>query len=351
MRAENEMCSNQNEDRGVEGDKVKTTDIIRNIGVNELEEFKNHPFKVEENSDLYDLAKSIEKDGVLVPLLARPNKSNSGYEIIAGHRRKAACKLAGVSVVPVIIRELDDNQAVIAMVDSNLQREKILPSEKAFAYKMKLEAMKQQGKRTDLTSCQLGKKSDDNPTVELSKVGSQYDELGNWQIVNNEDGESRIDSHKQLAIQTGESKRQIARYICLTNLIPQILKMVDDEKIAFTIAVELSYLKESEQYELYAVMDLEQCTPSLAQANRLKRRSQAGELDMDEIYIILEEEKPNQKEKIKIRSDLLDPYFPKDFTPVQKIELIQELVKEWYKKQNEINLFKEERGGSSRSRR
>ena len=246
----------------------------------------------------------IETEGVLVPLLARPNPNGEGYELISGHRRKAACAWAGVTDVPVVVRDLDDNQAVITMVDSNLQREHIKPSEKAYAYKMKLEAMNRQGQRTDITSAQVEPKSG---LLERS--------------------------NELLAKQVGESVAQIKRYVRLTNLIPKILDMVDDGKIAFTIAVELSYLKEEEQYELHAVMDLEQCTPSLSQANRMKRMSQSGELDMDMMYEVLGEEKPNQREQIKINADSLSKYFPPDFTPKQKVELIEQLVKDWHEQQ------------------
>lgn len=191
--------------------------------------------------------------------------------------------------------------------------------------------MKQQGKRTDLTSCQVGKKLE-NPTAEFSEIETFISESGEWGLRNT--GESfKVDSNKELAKQAGESKRQINRYIRLTYLIPKILDMVDEGRIAFTVAVELSYLNEEEQYELHAVMDMEQCTPSLSQANRLKRMSQSGELDMDAIYLVLEEEKPNQREQIRIRSDRLNPYFPEDYTDRQKIELIESLVKEWYRKQ------------------
>lgn len=317
--------------KGVESKKNTFDGKIQYLPLNQLVDFKNHPFKVEMNTELFELMQSIEKEGVLVPLLARPNPAGEGYELIAGHRRKAASKWAGVDKVPVIVAELDDNQAVIAMVDSNLQREHIKPSEKAFAYRMRLEAMKQQGKRTDLTSCQVGKKTK-NPTVELAEVETYKAENGEWGIRNPEKSE-KIDSNKELARQVGESQRQINRYIRLTYLIPKILDMVDEGKIAFTVAVELSYLNEEEQYELHAVMDMEQCTPSLSQANRLKRMSQSGELDMDAIYLVLEEEKPNQREQIRIRSDRLNPYFPENFTDRQKIELIETLVKEWHREQ------------------
>ena len=283
------------------GDFMET---IRNVEINQLHDFKNHPFKVEENTELCELMRSIETEGVLVPLLARPNPNGEGYELISGHRRKAACAWAGVTDVPVVVRDLDVNQAVITMVDSNLQREHIKPSEKAYAYKMKLEAMNRQGQRTDITSAQVEPKSG---LLERS--------------------------NELLAKQVGESVAQIKRYVRLTNLIPKILDMVDDGKIAFTIAVELSYLKEEEQYELHAVMDLEQCTPSLSQANRMKRMSQSGELDMDLMYEVLGEEKPNQREQIKINADSLSKYFPPDFTPKQKVELIEQLVKDWHEQQ------------------
>ena len=279
-------------------------DEIKLLNLNQLHDFANHPFKVEENTELCELMRSIETEGVLVPLLARPNPNGEGYELISGHRRKAACAWAGVTDVQVVVRDLDDNQAVITMVDSNLQREHIKPSEKAYAYKMKLEAMNRQGQRTDITSAQVEPKSG---LLERS--------------------------NELLAKQVGESVAQIKRYVRLTNLIPKILDMVDDGKIAFTIAVELSYLKEEEQYELHAVMDLEQCTPSLSQANRMKRMSQSGELDMDMMYEVLGEEKPNQREQIKINADSLSKYFPPDFTPKQKVELIEQLVKDWHEQQ------------------
>lgn len=321
------------QNKGV-GSKKNTFDgKIQYLSLDQLVDFKNHPFKVEMNTELFELMQSIEKEGVLVPLLARLNPAGEGYELIAGHRRKAAGKWAGVDKVPVMVVELDDNQAVIAMVDSNLQREHIKPSEKAFAYRMRLEAMKQQGRRTDLTLSQVGTKSEDNLTLSVAKVIAGYDELGEWKLQNDS---VKMRTDEMLARQVGESRNQIARYIRLTYLIPKILDMVDEGKIAFTVAVELSYLNEEEQYELHAVMDMEQCTPSLSQANRLKRMSQSGELDMDAIYLVLEEEKPNQREQIRIRSDRLNPYFPKDFTDRQKIELIESLVKEWHQEQMQL---------------
>lgn len=289
--------------------------VVEEVRISDLHTFKEHPFKMEQDVELFKLMQSIEKEGVLVPLLARPNPFGDGYEIIAGHRRKAACEWAGVQNVPVVIKEMDDNQAIIAMVDSNLQREYIKPSEKAFAYKMKLEAMKKQRRRTDLdeiedlTSSPLGTKLEDGANVSKN-----------------------IRADEELAKQVGESRNQIARYIRLTNLIPKILDMVDSGQIAFRTAVEISFLKEEEQYDLHAVMDIEQCTPSLSQAQRMKRLSQQGTLDIDMLYQILEEEKPNQREMIKIRADVLDDYFPKSYTPNQKIQLIEKLVKEWNQK-------------------
>lgn len=333
MGAKMKEYSSSQEEVVTEGKKNTQVDEIKNLRLNQLVNFKDHPFKVETNTELFELMQSIEKDGILVPLLARPNPNGEGYELISGHRRKAACEWAGVTEVPVIIRDLDNCQAVIAMVDSNLQRENIKPSEKAFAYRMKLEAMNRQGKRVDLTSCQLGTKLENNPTLEVHKIIPIIDEDGVWGIDNfQNNSEKRTDA--ELARQVGESQRQIHRYIRLTYLIPQILDMVDEGKMAFTIAVELSFLKEEEQYELHAVMDLEQCTPSLSQANRLKRMSQKGELDMDEMYNILGEEKPNQREQIKIQSEKLNKYFPADFTEHQKVELIEKLVKDWHAAQS-----------------
>lgn len=265
---------------------VVETDI-RMIPLEELQDFEGHPFKVENDMALFELMLSIEKEGVIVPALARP-KADGGYELIAGHRRKAACKWAGLDSMPVVIRDLDDNQAVIAMVDSNLQREHLKPSEKAFAYKMKLEAMKKQGARTDLTSSQVVTETSDqvgpkldNPTLVTHGLASNYDSEGKWSVVQKgTNADCNIRSNELLARQVGESVNQIKRYICLTNLIPKVLDMVDEGKIAFTIAVELSFLTEEQQYELYEVMDEEQCTPSLSQANRMKRMSQSGRQKM-----------------------------------------------------------------------
>ena len=290
------------------------------VRICDLQEFSDHPFKVVKDAAMYELMESIRLEGVLVPLLIRPAEQDGKYEIIAGHRRKMAAEWAGLTEVPAIVRNLDDDQAVIVMIDSNLQRERILPSEKAYAYKMRLEAMKHQGKRmhVELTSAQLEPKLQDgrgegNESLNFKKAASGR-------------------SNELLAKQVGENVNQIKRYIRLTFLIPQILQMVDDEKLAITSAVEISFLKEEEQYELYAVMDLEQTIPSLSQANRMKRISQQKGLDMDIIYNILIERKANQREQVKIPMDRIQQYFPKDFTPSQQIDLIEKLLAGWAEK-------------------
>ena len=332
MKKSKELCSLWNNEQEVQTGNVK---------ISELHEFKGHPFRVEHDMHLFELSRSIEEKGILVPLIVRTNPDGEGYEIIAGHRRKAACEWAGVDTVPVMVMQMDDAEATIAMIDSNLQREHIRPSEKAFAYKMKLEAMKQQGKRNDLlwedgTLSPVGTKLE-NPTLELNQLVCSYDDLGKWQLGSQqlEKEQPRVRTDEMLARQIGESRNQIARYIRLTNLIPKILDMVDEEKLAFRSAVELSYLSEEEQYELHAVMELEQVIPSLSQANRMKRMSQSGKLDMDMLYEIIGEEKPNQREKLKLYADTLEEYFPSDFTPKQKVELIQTLVKEWHLNQTQ----------------
>ena len=330
MEEKNSMCSNWQEDQGIDSNKDKKHEKIAVIPLKQLKDFKNHPFKVELNTELFELMQSIEKEGMIVPILARPNPDGEGFEIISGHRRKAACEWAGIADVPVVIRNLDNEQAVIAMVDSNLQRENIKPSEKAFAYKMKLEAMKHQGKRMDLSSDQVGPELE-NSTVTVTKLEAGYDEQGLWSVYSDQENFKKGErSNEILSKQVGESVNQIKRYIRLTYLIPKILDKVDEEKIAFTVAVELSYLNEEEQYELNAVMELEQCTPSLSQANRLKRMSQAGNLDMDAMYDVLGEEKPNQKVQIKIQAERLDQYFPSNYTDRQKVDLIEKLVKSWH---------------------
>lgn len=274
---------------------------VMDIPLSEISDFPGHPFKVRADEAMLEMADSVKQYGVLVPGLVRP-KAGGGYEMVAGHRRKKASELAGKETIPCIVRELDDDQATIIMVDSNLQRENISPSEKAFAYKMKLEAMKRQGQRTDLTSAQLGRKLEGKESREI------------------------------LAEQVGESKNQISRYIRLTELTSSILEMVDDKQIAFNPAVELSYLAEEEQLALYETMQSEDCTPSLAQAQRMKKLSLDGRLNVDVIFSILTEEKPNQKEKMTIQRERIDRFFPRDFTEKQKEDLIVQLLESWYKK-------------------
>ena len=342
MKKSKELCSLWNNEQELQTGNVK---------ISELHEFKGHPFRVEHDMQLFELSRSIEEKGVLVPLIVRANPDGKGYEIIAGHRRKAACEWAGVDTVPVMVMQMDDAEATIAMIDSNLQREHIRPSEKAFAYKMKLGAMKQQGKRNDLlqedgTLSPVGTKLE-NPTLEMNQLVCSYDDLGKWQLGSQqlEKEQPRVRADEMLARQIGESRNQIARYIRLTKLIPKILDMVDEEKLAFRSAVELSYLSEEEQYELHAVMELEQVIPSLSQANRMKRMSQSGKLDMDMLYEIIGGEKPNQREKLKLYADTLEEYFPSDFTPKQKVELIQTLVKEWHLNQTQQQSRSNEKKG------
>ena len=267
------------------------------LNPDEISDFPNHPFKVRQDDDMAEMVESIKKYGVLVPALVRP-KEDGGYEMVAGHRRKFAASLAGVSEIPCIVRSLTDDEATIVMVDSNLQREKILPSEKAFAYKMKLAAMKRQGQRNDLTSCPL-------------------------------DTKSRSD--EQLAQNAPDSARQIQRYIRLTELIPPVLQMVDDGKIAFRPAVELSYLSKEQQESLYSTMECEDCTPSLAQAIKMKEFSKDGKLTDEVILSIMQEEKPNQREQLKIPKERISKYFAPG-TPAQKIEDTIIKALEFYRK-------------------
>ena len=274
---------------------------VLDIPLSEISDFPNHPFKVKADEAMLEMADSVKQYGVLVPGLVRP-KPDGGYEIVAGHRRKKASELAGKETMPCIVRELDDDAATIIMVDSNLQRESILPSEKAFAYKMKLEAMKRQAGRPSKNSAQVGSNS----------FGKESREI--------------------LAEQVGESRNQISRYIRLTELTPSLLEMVDEKQIAFNPAVELSYLAENEQQDLYNTMQSEDCTSSLAQAQRMKKLSQDGRLSVDVIFSILTEEKPNQKEKFNIQRERVDRFFPKNFTEKQKEDLIVQLLESWYKK-------------------
>jgi ParB family chromosome partitioning protein len=258
---------------------------VMQIPLAEISGFPNHPFKVRMDEAMQEMAQSVKEYGVLVPALVRP-KEGGGYEMVAGHRRKAASELAGVETIPCIVRSLTDDEATIIMVDSNLQRERILPSEKAFAYKMKLEALNRQGQRTDLTS---------TPVV------------------------SKLRTNEKVGLESGDSREQVRRYIRLTELEPPILDMVDEGKIAFRPAVELSYLPKEQQQVLLVTMEGEDCTPSLAQAIKMKQFSQEGRLNEDVILSILSEEKPNQKEQFKMPRERISKYFPPG-TPAQKIE-------------------------------
>ena len=273
------------------------------IQVDKLKTFENHPYKVEENEEMEMLTQSIKENGILSPLIVRPIE-NSEYEIISGHRRLFASKRAGLTEVPAFVYEMDRDKATIALVDSNLHREHLLPSEKAFAYKMKVEAMNRQGERTDLTSSQVGK---------------------------------RLNTYEVIAEESGESRNQIHRYIRLTNLLPELLKFVDEGQISFTPAVELSYLNDIEQRDLLQAMELNDCTPSLSQAVRMKKLSQAGKLDDDKINEIMSEEKANQKERIKIPTERVRKFFPKDFTNSQIEETIIRLCESYYKRQHRKN--------------
>lgn len=275
---------------------------IIEIPLQELFTFNNHPFKVIDNEAMFDTAESVKQYGVLVPAIARP-RDEGGYELVAGHRRKRACELAELSSMPVIVRNLNDDEATIIMVDSNLQRENILPSERAFAYKMKLSAMKRQA----------GRPSKEN----VSQVGTQKR------------------SDQLLAEQVGDSRNQVQRYIRLTELIPELLSMVDEKKIAFNPAVELSYLKKEEQTDLLEAMDMEQATPSLSQAQRLKKFSAEGKLSFEVMSAIMSEEKKGEIDKVTLTGDKIKKYFPKSYTTQQMEATIIKLLEGWHKKRTQ----------------
>ena len=274
---------------------------VLEIPLSELHPFKNHPFKVKDDEAMLETADSIKQYGVLVPAIARPDPEG-GYELVAGHRRHRASELAEKETMPVIVRDLDDDAATIIMVDSNLQRESLLPSERAFAYKMKLEAMKHQGERVDLTCAQVGHKSDGRKSRDI------------------------------LAEQVGQSKNQIQRFIRLTELIPELMDMVDEKKIALNPAYELSFLKKEEQVDLLDAMDSEQATPSLSQAQRLKKYSQEGHLTLDMMRVIMGEEKKSDLDRVTFTADALGKYFPKSYTPQRMQETIIKLLEAWQKK-------------------
>ena len=272
---------------------------VQEIPLEELHPFKNHPFKVIDDEAMLRTVESVARYGVLAPAIARP-RAEGGYELVAGHRRHHASELAGKETMPVIVRELDDDAAVILMVDSNLQRERILPSERAFAYKMKMDAIRHQGSRSDLTSGQVVQKS----------------------------------SLEQIAEGTGESYKQVQRYIRLTELIPELLKMVDEGIIKFNPAVELSFLKKEEQENFIEAMDYSQNTPSLSQAQRLKKLSQDGKCTLEAMCAIMDEQKKEELDKVVIKNDVLKKYFPKSYTPKQMESTIIKLLEQWQKKRN-----------------
>ena len=277
---------------------------VQQIPIDALHPFTNHPFKVLDDEAMTRTVESIAQYGVLAPLIARPRPDGDGYEIISGHRRQYAAKLAGLDTLPVIVRNMDDNAAVLLMVDSNLQREHILPSERAFAYKMKLEALKNQGARSDLTSDQVGQKL--------------------WSV-------------EQVANDAGESKTQIQRFIRLTSLIPELLDMVDEKKIAFNPAVELSYLDESQQRDFLEAMQDTQNAPSLSQAQQLKKMAQQGEFSYEKAFDVMGQEKKSEKDTVTIKNETLRKYFPRSYTPKQMEEKIIQLLDAWQKKQQRRN--------------
>ena len=276
---------------------------MQQIPIGELFPFKNHPFKVLDDESMQRTVESVEQYGVLSPLIARP-RPEGGYEIISGHRRQHAAQLAGLDALPVIVRQMDDDAAVLLMVDSNLQRENILPSERAFAYKMKLEALKNQGARSDLTSAQLGRK------LETADIVGQ---------------------------ESGDSRNQVRRFIRLTNLVPELLDMVDEKKIAFNPAVELSYLDESQQRDFLEAMNDTQNAPSLSQAQQLKKMAQQGEFSYEKAFDVMGQEKKSEKDTVTIKNETLRKYFPRSYTPKQMEEKIIQLLDAWQKKQQRRN--------------
>ena len=277
---------------------------VQQIPIDALHPFTNHPFKVLDDEAMTRTVESIAQYGVLAPLIARPRSDGDGYEIISGHRRQYAAKLAGLETLPVIVRQMSDDAAVILMVDSNLQREHILPSERAFAYKMKLEALKNQGARSDLTSSQIG---------------------------------TKLRADEKVAQDSGESRNQIQRFIRLTNLVPELLDMVDEKKIAFNPAVELSYLDESQQRDFLEAMEDTQNAPSLSQAQQLKKMAQQGAFSYEKAFDVMGQEKKSEKDTVTIKNETLRKYFPRSYTPKQMEEKIIQLLDAWQKKQQRRN--------------
>ena len=276
---------------------------VQQIPIEELFPFKEHPFKVLDDEAMQRTVESVAQYGILAPLIARP-RPEGGYEIISGHRRQHAAELAGLDTLPVIVREMTDDAAVILMVDSNLQREHILPSERAFAYKMKLEALKNQGARSDLTSCQVG---------------------------------TKFRADESLAEDAGESARNVQRFIRLTNLIPELLDLVDEKKISFNPAVELSYLDEAQQRDFLQAMDETQNAPSLSQAQRMKKLAQEGKLTYEAAFAIMGEAKKDELDKVVIKNDTLKKYFPRSYTPRQMEDVIIKLLEQWQRRQQRQN--------------
>ena len=281
--------------------QADTQERVQNLPLDKLEPFPNHPFKVIDDDKMLETVESIKERGVWVPILVRP-KNDGNFEIVSGHRRHHASQLAGLTEIPAIVREMDDDTAILLMVDSNLQREELLPSEKAFAYKMKLDAMKRQGQRTDLT---------------CARIAHKFDGMKSRDI---------------LAEEVGESKDQVRRYIRLTYLVPDLLDRVDNKTMAFNAAVEVSYLTEPEQLMLCDAIEREECTPNLSQAKRLKQYSQDGKLDENVVDAIMTEEKPIE-DKLVLKGDVLAKYFPRTYTPSQKQKVIVKLLEDWHKRQ------------------
>ena len=282
---------------------------VQQIPIDALHPFTNHPFKVLDDEAMTRTVESIAQYGVLAPLIARPRSDGDGYEIISGHRRKHAAELAHLDTVPVIVRNMKDDAATILMVDSNLQREHILPSERAFAYKMKLDAIKNQGARSDLTSSQVG---------------------------------TKLRADEKVAKDSGESRNQVQRFVRLTNLVPELLDMVDEKKISFNPAVELSYLDEKQQQDFLEAMDASQNAPSLSQAIRIKKLAQQGEFDYDAVYNIMNEEKKSELDTVTIKNETLRKYFPRNYTPRQMESIIIKLLDQWQLKKQQAKQKKQE---------
>ena len=286
-----------------ESRQAQQREQVQQIPIAELHPFTNHPFKVLDDESMQRTVESVEQYGVLSPLIARP-RPEGGYEIISGHRHQHAAQLAGLETLPVIVRNMDDNAAVLLMVDSNLQRENILPSERAFAYKMKLDALKKQGARSDLTSAQIG---------------------------------TKLRADEKVALDSGESRSQIQRFIRLTNLIPELLDMVDEKKIAFNPAVELSYLDEAQQRDFLEAMEDTQNAPSLSQAQRLKKLALEGHFSYDAAFAVMGEAKKDELDKVVIKNETLRKYFPRSYTPKQMEDTIIKLLEQWQRKRQRPN--------------